>query len=77
MTNWNNNNQTWNEQLFEMIGRMRQQNRGSRSAAVVTPCQFMVANNPSRIKSKAASVVVLGINKVKMISDFISSNGML
>ncbi len=67
------------EQLFEIIGRMRQQNRGSRSAAVVTPCQMMVANNPNRNKSKAASVVVsgLGINKVKMISDFISSNGML
>ncbi len=45
------------EQLFEMIGRMRQnQNRGSKAAAVavVTPCQMMVANNPNR-SSKAAS----------------------
>ncbi len=64
----------WNEQLFDMIGRMRQ-HRGSKTAAVVTPCQMMVGNNPNRNKSKAASV--LGINKVKMISDFISSNGML
>ncbi len=66
----------WNEQLFDIIGRMRQQNRGSsRAAAVVTPCQMMVGNNPNRNKSKAASVP--SINKVKMISDFISSNGML
>ncbi len=67
------------EQLFDIIGRIRERKHGSRAAAVavVTPCQFMVANNPSRIKSKAASVVVLGINKVKMISDFISSNGTL
>ncbi len=51
--------------------------RGSRAAAVavVTPCQMMVGSNPSRIKSKTASVP--SINKVKMISDFISSNGML
>ncbi len=71
----------WNEQLFEMIGRMRQNRSNSRVAAVVTntPCQMMVANNPNRNnnKSKAASVNHSAINKVKVISDFISSNGML
>ncbi len=65
------------EQLFEMIGRLPQRQRHSKAAAVVTPCEMMVGNNPDRIKSKAASVVVPGINKVKMISDFISSNGTL
>ncbi len=58
------------EQLFDMIGRMRQQNRGSKAAAVVTPCQMMVANNPNRNKSKAASVS--STDKVKIIYDFIS-----
>ncbi len=76
MTNCNNNNQTWNEQLFEMIGRMRQNRSNSRAAAVVTLCQMMVGNNPNRNKSKA-SVVVKNIIKVKEISDFISSNGTL
>ncbi len=64
----------WNEQLFEMIGRLREQNRmGSRTAAVVKePCGMMVANNPNRI-SKAASVAVQRVNKVKIIHDFISN----
>ena len=69
MTNWNNN-QTWDEQLFDVIGR------NSRAAAVVvTPCQMMVANNPNR-NSKAASVSVQRQrpNKAKIIADFISNN---
>ncbi len=66
----------WSEQLFDIIGRTRKGRSNSRAAAVVKePCSIMFANNPNRIKSKAASV--LGINKVKMISDFISSNGTL
>ncbi len=64
---------TWDEQLFEMIGRMRQQNRGSKAAAVVTPCPMMVANNPNRNKSKAASVGVQRVNKAKVIYDFLNS----
>ena len=46
------------EQLYEMIGRIRERKHGgsSRAAAVIkTPSQMMVADNPNRTKSKAAS----------------------
>ncbi len=60
---------TWDEQLYEMIGRIRQA-KGSKAAVVIeTPCDMMVANNPNR--SKAASV--LRENKAKVIYDFLNS----
>ncbi len=62
----------WNEQLFDMIGRMRQHS-GSRAAAVaVVTSQMMVSDNPDRIKSKAASVNQ-SVNKVKIIADFLNN----
>ncbi len=61
------------EQLFDIIGCIRERKHGSKAAAVavVTPCQMMVANNPNRNKSKAASVS--SENKVKVIYDFLNS----
>jgi hypothetical protein len=51
--------QNFNEQLYEMIGRCRQiQTRSKAAAAVVTPCQMIVSDNPDwdrGNKSKAAS----------------------
>jgi hypothetical protein len=64
------------EQIFEMIGRCRNVGKGtsSRAAAVIgQECQMLLANDPNRNKSKAASVT--GFNKVKVIADFLSSNG--
>jgi hypothetical protein len=48
------------DQLFEMIGRLRErQNNRSKAAAIVTPCQMIVSDNPdwdkTGNKSKAAS----------------------
>ena len=58
----------WNEQLYEMIGRMRQA-KGSKAAAVIeTPCDIMVANKPNRNRSKASSVSSSGVNKAKIIA---------
>jgi hypothetical protein len=38
----------------------------SSGSVIETPCQYMVANNPNRSKSKAASVFVLdSVNKAK------------
>lgn len=64
----------FNEQLFEMIGRCRSvsNGRGSRAGPIIgKECQMIVSNNPTR--SKTASIT--GINKAKVIADFISSNG--
>jgi hypothetical protein len=53
----------FNEQVFEMIGRLRQNglnNSRSKAAAVIkAPCDMIVSNNPNRDKSsKAASSTV-------------------
>jgi hypothetical protein len=40
----------FNEQLFEMIGRQRQQK--SKAAAIVTPCNMIVSDNPEWDKNK-------------------------
>ena len=47
----------FNEQLFEMIGRQRQNQTKSKAAAVIkAPCDMIVSDNPGRDKSsKAAS----------------------
>jgi hypothetical protein len=67
MDNWTD----WNQQLFEMIGRCRSVSSGSRAASTVgKECQMIVSNNPDR-QSKAASVA--GINKAKVIGDFLFS----
>jgi hypothetical protein len=58
---------SFDEQLFEMIGRLRTSK--SKAAAVVTPCQMIVRNNPERDnKSKVASVPAAV--KVRIIADF-------
>jgi hypothetical protein len=48
-----------NEQLFEMIGRLRQnglnKSRSKAAAVIKAPCDMIVSDNPNRIKSKAAS----------------------
>jgi hypothetical protein len=68
---------TSDEQLFDIIGRIRERKHGSRSAAAIkieTLCQYTVGRNPSRIKSKAASAVgVPRVNKAKVIYDFLNS----
>ena len=65
----------WNEQVFEMIKRCGDASRrGSRAASTVgKECQMIVSNNPDRQSKAAASVA--GINKARVIADFISSNG--
>lgn len=70
----NNNNWTeWDEQVFQMIGRNRRVEEGSRAAAVVgKECQMIVSNNPDR--SRFASVTDTGINKAKVIAEFIFSH---
>ena len=49
----------FNEQFYEMMGRLRQ-NKGSKAAAVIkAPCDMIVSDNPGRDKSsKAASSTV-------------------
>ena len=53
----------FNEQFYEMMGRLRQ-NKGSKAAAVIkAPCDMIVSDNPDRINnnnsnSKAASSTV-------------------
>jgi len=41
----------FNEQLFEIIGRQRQQK--SKAAAIVTPCNMIVSDNPEWDKNKS------------------------
>jgi uncharacterized membrane protein len=53
----------FNEQVFEMIGRLRQNglnnNRSKAAAVIKAPCDMIVSNNPNRDKSsKAASSTV-------------------
>jgi hypothetical protein len=50
------------EQLFEMIERCHIK---SKTAAVVTPCQMIVSDNPNRNKSMAESVP--STDKVKLL----------
>ena len=49
----------FNEQFYEMMGRLRQ-NKGSKAAALIkAPCDMIVSGNPGRDKSsKAASSTV-------------------
>jgi hypothetical protein len=70
----------WNKQVLEAIGRAGDVSRsrgtaGSRAAAVVgQECQMIIANNPNRSRSRAASVTTY-VNKAKVIHDFIFSHG--
>ena len=51
----------WNEQFYEMMGRLRQNQTKSKAAAVIkAPCDMIVSDNPNRINnnSKAASPTV-------------------
>ena len=47
----------WNEQFYEMMGRLRQNQTKSKAGAVIkAPCDMIVSDNPNRDKSsKAAS----------------------
>ena len=47
----------WNDQFYEMMGRLRQNQTKSKAAAVIkAPCDMIVSDNPGRDKSsKAAS----------------------
>ena len=50
----------FNEQFYEMMGRLRQNQTKSKAAAVIkAPCDMIVSDNPGRDKSsKAASSIV-------------------
>ena len=50
----------WNDQFYEMMGRLRQNQTKSKAAAVIkAPCDMIVSDNPGRNKSsKAASSTV-------------------
>ena len=50
----------WNDQFYEMMGRLRQNQTKSKAAAVIkAPCDMIVSDNPGRDKSsKAASSTV-------------------
>ena len=62
----------FHELVFELIGRCRRAEERSSAASVIgKECQMMVSDNPNR--SKASSVSIQGINKVKEIADFIFS----
>ena len=56
----------WNDQLFEMIGRQRQNQTKSKAGAVIkAPCDMIVSDNPNRNgdkNSKAASSSSVGFS---------------
>lgn len=63
--------------IFRVVGRQWEnrlnQSKAASAPVIMTPCNYMIANNPKR--SKAASVSVF--NKVNVIHDFLKSNGRL
>lgn len=68
----------YTEQLFEMIERCK---RGtSRAAALPEPRAWYMENGvivSKPLESKAASIPSQGINKTKVIADFLKFNGYL
>jgi hypothetical protein len=68
---------SFDEQLFGMIGRLRTSN--SKAAAVVTPCQMIVSNNPERDNKSVGPSVPLSFfwlynpQKIVIIRNYISS----
>jgi hypothetical protein len=51
----------FNEQVFEMIGRLRQNglNRSKAAAVIKAPCDMIVSDNPDRNKSSKAASPIL------------------